>query len=53
MSIAIQYLRITLLVYLGVNAIACWALNLQFGVGGVMNFAFILFQSSARTSQRC
>lgn len=35
----------TLLVYLGVNSIACWGLNLQFGVGGVMNFAFILYQS--------
>ncbi|MDE3130851.1 MAG: branched-chain amino acid ABC transporter permease, partial [Acidobacteriota bacterium] len=45
MSIALQSYLITLLVYLGVNAIACWALNLQFGLGGVMNFAFILFQS--------
>jgi ABC-type branched-subunit amino acid transport system ATPase component/ABC-type branched-subunit amino acid transport system permease subunit len=35
----------TLVVYLGVNAIACWGLNLQFGLGGVMNFAFILFQA--------
>jgi branched-chain amino acid transport system permease protein len=35
----------TLLVYLGINTIACWGLNLQFGVGGVMNFAFILFQA--------
>src|SRR6266436_4569715 len=35
----------TLIVYLGVNTIACWGLNLQFGVGGVMNFAFILFQA--------
>ena len=35
----------TLLVYLGVNTIACWGLNLQFGVGGVMNFAFILYQA--------
>jgi ABC-type branched-subunit amino acid transport system ATPase component/ABC-type branched-subunit amino acid transport system permease subunit len=45
MSIALQSYLVTLLVYLGVNAIACWALNLQFGLGGVMNFAFILFQS--------
>ncbi len=45
MSVALQSYLITLLVYLGVNAIACWALNLQFGLGGVMNFAFILFQS--------
>ena len=35
----------TLLIYLGVNGIACWALNLQFGVGGVMNFAFIIYQA--------
>jgi branched-chain amino acid transport system permease protein len=35
----------TLLIYLGVNAVACWGLNLQFGVGGVMNFAFILYQA--------
>ncbi len=35
----------SLLVYLGVNSIACWGLNLQFGVGGVMNFAFILYQA--------
>jgi ABC-type branched-subunit amino acid transport system ATPase component/ABC-type branched-subunit amino acid transport system permease subunit len=45
MSLAVQAYVTTLLVYLGVNSIACWALNLQFGVGGVMNFAFILFQS--------
>ena len=45
MSLAIQTYGLTLLVYLCVNAIACWALNLQFGVGGVMNFAFILFQA--------
>ena len=25
--------------------IACWALNLQYGVAGVMNFAFIMFQA--------
>jgi branched-chain amino acid transport system permease protein len=35
----------TLLVYLGINSIACWGLNLQFGLGGVMNFAFILYQA--------
>jgi branched-chain amino acid transport system permease protein len=45
MSAAIQSYAATLLVYLGVNAIACWGLNLQFGVGGVMNFAFILYQA--------
>jgi branched-chain amino acid transport system permease protein len=45
MSIAYQYYLITLLVYFGVNAIACWALNLQYGVSGVLNFAFIMFQA--------
>jgi ABC-type branched-subunit amino acid transport system ATPase component/ABC-type branched-subunit amino acid transport system permease subunit len=45
MSDAIQSYIATLLVYLGVNSIACWGLNLQFGVGGVMNFAFILYQA--------
>jgi len=42
---ALQSYVATLLVYLAVNSIACWGLNLQFGVGGVMNFAFILYQS--------
>jgi branched-chain amino acid transport system permease protein len=46
MSIAYQYYTITLLVYFGVNLIACWGLNLQYGVAGVMNFAFIMFQSA-------
>lgn len=45
MSTAYQYYVITLLVYFGVNTIACWALNLQYGVGGVLNFAFIMFQA--------
>jgi branched-chain amino acid transport system permease protein len=45
MSPAIASYAASLLVYLGVNAIACWGLNLQFGVGGVMNFAFILYQA--------
>ncbi len=45
MSTAYQYYLITLLVFFGSNTIACWALNLQYGVGGVMNFAFIMFQA--------
>jgi branched-chain amino acid transport system permease protein len=45
MSGALGSYAATLIVYLGVNTIACWGLNLQFGVGGVMNFAFILFQA--------
>jgi branched-chain amino acid transport system permease protein len=35
----------TLLVYLGVDIIAVWGLNLQYGVAGVYNFAFIIFQA--------
>jgi branched-chain amino acid transport system ATP-binding protein/branched-chain amino acid transport system permease protein len=45
MSVAYQYYVITLITYFGINVIACWALNLQFGVSGVMNFAFIIFQA--------
>ncbi len=45
MSTAYQYYFITLLVFFGSNTIACWALNLQYGMGGVMNFAFIMFQA--------
>ncbi len=45
MSSADELYIITLLVYLAVNTIAVWSLNLQFGVAGVMNFGFILFQS--------
>jgi branched-chain amino acid transport system permease protein len=44
-SAAYQYYLITLLVFFGANTIACWALNLQYGVAGVMNFAFIMFQA--------
>ena len=46
MSVAYQYYTITLLVYFGVNVIAAWGLNLQYGLAGVMNFAFIMFQSA-------
>ena len=35
----------TLAVYAGVDIIACIALNLQFGVSGIVNFSFIVFQS--------
>jgi branched-chain amino acid transport system permease protein len=44
-STAYQYYLITLLIFFGANTIACWALNLQYGVAGVMNFAFIMFQA--------
>lgn len=45
MSSAYQYYVATLLVYFGANTIACWALNIQYGLSGVLNFSFILFQS--------
>ncbi len=45
MSSGMQYYAATLLVFLGVDIMACWALNLQFGVTGVLNFAFIVFQA--------
>ena len=45
MSSAYQYYMFTLLVYFGVNTIAAWALNLQYGISGVLNFAFIMFQA--------
>jgi branched-chain amino acid transport system permease protein len=44
-SAATQYYVATILVYICVNVIASWGLDLQFGVAGVLNFAFILFQA--------
>jgi branched-chain amino acid transport system permease protein len=41
-----EFVTITLLVYLGVNLIACLGLNLQYGTAGVLNFGFILFQAA-------
>jgi branched-chain amino acid transport system permease protein len=45
MSAGTQYYEITILVYICVNVIAAWGLDLQFGVTGVLNFAFIIFQA--------
>jgi branched-chain amino acid transport system permease protein len=45
MGNAFSYYATTLLVYLGVDIMAVWALNLQYGVAGVYNFAFIMFQA--------
>jgi branched-chain amino acid transport system permease protein len=45
MSAAWQFYICTLLVYTGVNIIAVWGLNLQFGMGGILNFAFIIYQA--------
>jgi branched-chain amino acid transport system permease protein len=45
-SLAWQFYISTVLVYLGVDVMACWGLNLQFGVAGLVNFAFIIFQAA-------
>jgi len=39
------YYAANLLIYAGVDIIACLALNLQFGVSGIVNFSFIVFQA--------
>ncbi|MGH2444137.1 MAG: branched-chain amino acid ABC transporter permease [Chloroflexota bacterium] len=46
MSGATQFYLTTVLVYLGVDVLACWALNLELGVTGVLNFAFVVFQAA-------
>lgn len=46
MSSAMQFYVSNLLVYLGVDVMACLGLNLQFGVAGLINFAFIVFQAA-------
>jgi branched-chain amino acid transport system permease protein len=40
------YYAVNLLIYAGVDIIACLALNLQFGVSGIVNFSFIVFQAA-------
>jgi branched-chain amino acid transport system permease protein len=45
-SSAWQFYLTTVLVYLGVDVIACWGLNLQYGYTGILNFAYIVFQSA-------
>ena len=40
------YYASNLLVYAAVDIIACIALNLQFGVSGIVNFSFIVFQAA-------
>jgi branched-chain amino acid transport system permease protein len=44
-SAAFSYYVTTLLVYLGVDFLAVWSLNLQYGVTGIYNFAWIMFQA--------
>ena len=46
MSTAWQFYLTTVLVYLGVDVIACWGLNLQYGYTGILNFSYIVFQSA-------
>lgn len=45
MSLATQYYIATIVVYICVDVIASWGLDLQYGVTGVLNFAFIVFQA--------
>lgn len=45
MSQSMVYYVTTILVYLGVDILACWSFNLQYGVAGILNFAFIMFQA--------
>ncbi len=41
-----EFYLVTILVYGGVDAIACLGLSQQFGVAGVTNFGFIIFQAA-------
>jgi branched-chain amino acid transport system permease protein len=45
-STATQFYIVTLLVFAAVDLLAAWGLNLQFGVAGLLSFAFILFQAA-------
>jgi len=45
-SAASQYYVVTLLVFAAVDLLAAWGLNLQFGVAGLLSFAFVLFQAA-------
>jgi branched-chain amino acid transport system permease protein len=42
----VNYYVTTILVYLGIDILAIWGLNVQYGLCGVYNFGFILFQAS-------
>jgi ABC-type branched-subunit amino acid transport system permease subunit len=45
-SVAWQFYFSTLLIYLAVDVMAVWGLNLQFGVAGISSFAYIVFQAA-------
>src|SRR5579863_9629747 len=40
-----SYYLSTIVVFFGVDLLAAWGLNMQFGWAGVPNFAFIIFQA--------
>ncbi len=40
------YYLTTILVYAAVDILACLAISLQFGVSGIVNFSFIIFQAA-------
>jgi branched-chain amino acid transport system permease protein len=46
MSLAWQFYISNLLIYLGVDVIAVWGLNLQYGYAGLVNFAYVVFQAA-------
>lgn len=46
MNSGIAFYLTTLLVYGGVDILACLGLSLQFGVAGVTNFGYIIFQAA-------
>jgi branched-chain amino acid transport system permease protein len=46
MTSAQLYYLLNLLIYAGVDIIACLGLSQQFGVAGVTNFGFIIFQAA-------
>ncbi|HZD64559.1 MAG TPA: branched-chain amino acid ABC transporter permease, partial [Acidimicrobiales bacterium] len=46
MGHGIEFYITTLIVYGAVDAMACMGLGLQFGVGGVVDFGFIVFQAT-------
>jgi ABC-type branched-subunit amino acid transport system permease subunit len=41
----VSYYLSTIAVFFGIDLLAAWALNMQFGWAGVPNFAFIVFQA--------
>lgn len=45
MSSGVQFYASSLAILFGINLIAVWGLDLQYGVTGIFNFAYIIFQS--------